>query len=134
MFVKLRSFKGKKELYFCLQESYRVDGKSRTRHVAYLGKNPVGKLKKLIMEGKLTEEQLVDITFTNDFSRSGYELMYFLQELRSQKSVEECTTKTDALILKTAKINMWLRVENNNKYIRGKKKVRASIEQLGCPR
>lgn len=56
--------------------------------------------------------------------------MYFLQELRSQKSIEECTTKTDAPILeKVAKISMWLRVENNNKYIRGKKKVRESIEQ-----
>jgi hypothetical protein len=26
------------------------------------------------------------------------------------------------------KVNLWLRVENNNKYIRGKKKVRQEIE------
>src|SRR5699024_2157298 len=31
---------------------------------------------------------------------------------------------------KTVKIEMWLRVENNNKYVRGKKKVRESIEQF----
>ncbi|GGE27670.1 hypothetical protein GCM10011571_32340 [Marinithermofilum abyssi] len=34
------------------------------------------------------------------------------------------------MAVKTAKIKMWLRVENNNKYVRGKKKVRESIEQL----
>jgi hypothetical protein len=29
---------------------------------------------------------------------------------------------------KVMKVNLWLRVENNNKYIRGKKKVRQEIE------
>lgn len=124
MFVKLRSFKGKKDLYFCLQESYRSeDGKPKTRHVAYLGKKPVEKLEKLIALGKLTVEQVADITFTNDYSRIGYDLLYFLQDLRGQKSPKECD------IEKVAKISMWLRVENNNKYIRGKKKVRDRIEQ-----
>jgi len=30
---------------------------------------------------------------------------------------------------KVMKVNLWLRVENNNKYIRGKKKARDEIEQ-----
>lgn len=86
MFVKLRSFKGKKDLYFCLQESYRSeDGKPKTRHVAYLGKRPVEKLKKLIAEGKLTEKQVYKITFTNDYSREGYDLVFFLQELHRRR-------------------------------------------------
>ena len=31
---------------------------------------------------------------------------------------------------KVMKVNLWLRVEGNNKYVRGKKKARAEIEQF----
>lgn len=95
MFVKLRSFPGKKEPYFCLQESFRDEKKHvRTRHVAYLGKDPVTRLKKLIREGRLTEEQVAKITFVNDFSREGYALHYWLQDFRQHflepKQCPEC--------------------------------------------
>lgn len=85
MFVKSRHFKGKTSLYFCLQESYRgPDGKPKTRHIAYLGVQPVKKLKKLIQEGLLTEEQAAGITFQNDFSISGYELETYLKRLQEK--------------------------------------------------
>lgn len=85
MFVKSRNFKGKSNLYFCLQESYRgADGKPKTRHIAYLGVQPVKKLKKLIQEGLLTEEQVAGITFQNDFSMAGYELETYLKRLQEK--------------------------------------------------
>jgi len=83
MFVKPRNFKGKSNSYFCLQESYRGSGgKSKTRHIAYLGVQPVKKLKKLIQEGLLTQEQVAEITFQNDFSIAGYELETYLKRLQ----------------------------------------------------
>lgn len=83
MFIKSRHFKGKANLYFCLQESYRgADGKPKTRHIAYLGVQPVKKLKKLMQEGLLTEDQVAEITFQNDFSIAGYELETYLEKLK----------------------------------------------------
>ena len=45
------------------------------------------------------------------------------------KKAEAQDNKPDAEIEKTAKINMYLRVENNSKFVRGKKKVRENIER-----
>jgi hypothetical protein len=36
--------------------------------------------------------------------------------------------RSEPTATKVMKVNLWLRVENNNKFIRGKKKVRQEIE------
>ncbi|WP_103574391.1 recombinase family protein, partial [Bacillus thuringiensis] len=45
-----------------------------------------------------------------------------------EKGVNEKETKSDQKE-KTATIKMWLRIENNNKFVRGKSKVRKEVEQ-----
>ena len=37
-------------------------------------------------------------------------------------------------ITKTTRVHLWLRVENNNKFVRRKKRVRETIERLCLPR
>lgn len=48
---------------------------------------------------------------------------------RNIKKAAVLNNKPDAEIEKTAKISMYLRVENNSKFVRGKKKVRENIER-----
>lgn len=90
--------------YAILLHKFRKNGQPRSKHIASLGLNPAVKLRKLIREGRLTEEQAAKITVRDNGSDSARELREVVEEIRKgmepfycEKLRDYCKFKREAL-------------------------------------
>lgn len=98
MFIRWRKWQGKKQRYACLYEAQHRPGKAPLmKYVAYLGKNPEAKLRKLLQEGKLTPEQVAKI--------SSPEVASLVEEVKRQLASTWCEKAKDYCPLKALAYN-----------------------------
>jgi len=76
------------QLYANLETTYYDNGKVKRRHIAYLGRDPVKKLKELIAAGKITKEEAVQIKLNPRQENEG--LRQYLEELKKELDSRRC--------------------------------------------